>query len=243
MIKHLPTRFVSLVTALATAACSGSSSPTAPTAPAQNVLVQSIQSTPAGTGVQFNTDFQFDAQGTFPSGTQFTWQYGDGSTGTTTAPRGTHIYTQTGNFTVTVEARLGANSSVSTRQVSVRSLVGRWLGTVTGHTTFPANRQIPIPSFELVVAAAPAPAAGARFAALSATWADEAGCRENRAGFINQSFTFQPTASVGFGVESLLCNDRSDFYMTGLANATFDRVEGTCAPFGGPNCRFQMVRQ
>lgn len=218
MTKYLPTRFISLITALATAACSGSSSPTAPTPPAQNVSVQSIQPTPSGTGVQFNTDFQFDAQGSFPTGTQFTWQFGDGSTGTTSAPRGTHIYAQAGNFTVTVEARLGANSSVSTRQVSVRSMVGRWLGTITGHTTFPANRPIPIPSFELVVTGAAAPAPGARVAALSATWADDAGCRENRAGFINQTFTFQPTASVGFGVESLLCNDRSDFYMSGLDN-------------------------
>lgn len=224
-------------------ACGGSSSPTSPTTTTPTLSVQALQATPDSVGVQFNTEFQFDAAGTFPAGTQFTWQFGDGSSATTSTARGTHSYTQVGNFVATVEARSASATATATKTVTVRSLVGRWVGTISGHSTYPANRPLPIPSFELIVTGASAPAAGARFAALSASWADDAGCRENRAGFINQTFTFQPNASVGFGIESLVCNDRSDFYMTGLANATFDRVEGSCAQFGGPNCRFQMVRQ
>ena len=236
-----PIGLSALLAALATAACGGSSTPTAPSPSTQTLSVQAVQATPNSVGVQYNTEFQFDATGTFPTGTQFVWQFGDGASTTTSTPRGTHSYAQTGKFAVTMEARSGASSATATKAVSVRSLVGRWLGTITGHTDFPANRPIPIPSFELIVTGSPAPAPGARSAPLAASWADDAGCRENRAGRIIQTFTFQPNTSVGFGIESLVCNGWSDFYMTGLANATFDRVEGSCR--GGPNCRFQMVRQ
>ena len=243
MTRPSSVAFIAIVTALGTVACGGSSSPTAPSPTSQSLSVQAIRATPEGVGVQYSTEFQFDATGTLPTGTQFVWQFGDGTSTTTSTPRSTHIYAQTGSFGVTVEARSGSSSASAAKSVSVRSLVGRWIGTVTGHTYYPANRPIPIPRFELVVSGVVPPAPGAAYAVLAASWADDAGCRENRVGFINQGITPQATATVVFGVESLLCNDRSDFYMTGLADAAFNRVEGSCATFGGPNCKFHMVRQ
>lgn len=234
-------RLLIVLLAVAHSSCGGSDAPSTPTSASATVLsVQSIQRLPSGAGVQHGTDFQFDAQGTFPSATEFRWQFGDGTTAVTATNRVTHIYSQTGTFSTVVEARAGSNSAAATVQVVVRSLVGRWVGTVSGHTGYPANRQIPIPRFELTVNGVTAPAQGARSATMSGAWSDDAGCRESRFGFLNQTFRYQADSSVGFGIESLICND-GDFYMTGVADAAFNRVEGTCS--GGPNCRFVMVRQ
>lgn len=134
--------------------------PTAPTAaptPVPTVSLQSLRTTPSGVGVLHNTAFLFEAVGTFPAGSQSVWQFGDGSSETTTTPSASHIYSQTGSFGVTVEARLGASSSAATSQITVRSLVGRWLGAVTGFTRFPPQRPIPITSFDLTVNDAPRP--------------------------------------------------------------------------------------
>jgi PKD repeat protein len=189
--------------------------------------------------VQYNTDYRFEALGTFPAGTQFVWQFGDGATSTTTAPTASHVYTQTGNFGITVEGRSGSTSSASTAQVSVRSLVGRWVGTMSGHTVFPPGRPVAITSFELTVTSSTPDGPSL---ILNGSWADNAGCRVTRTGFIRQSLNPKPLAEVTFGMESFVCAD-GDFYMTGTADTRFDRVEGSCAPRGGPNCRFSMVRQ
>jgi len=190
-------------------------------------------------GVVHNTDFAFEAIGTFPAATGFAWQFGDGSTATTTTPTTTHVYSQAVGFGVVLEARAGSSSGAATSQVTVRSLVGRWRGTVTGHTVVPRQRPIPITSFDLTINNAPRPATPTGSVALDAAWADDAGCRRDRA--ILQSFTPRPTAEVSISIESLPCSD-GDFSMRGTADARFDRIEGTCQN-GGPNCRFQMTRQ
>lgn len=140
---------------------------------------------------------------------------------------------------MSVEARAGGNSSASTTQVSVRSLAGRWAGVVTGHTSYPRNRPIPINTFDLVINTVTRDGASA---VLSGSWADDAGCRESRSGFIRQVISPKATAEVRFSVESLVCND-GDFILKGTADAAFDRVEGTCSGGGGANCRFTMVRR
>jgi len=223
--------------------CSGSNTtPTSPTAPpvavTPTVSLQSIRTTPSGTGVLHNTDFLFEAVGTFPAGSQFGWQFGDGSTATTTTSTANHVYSQTGSFGVTVDVRAGTSNSAATTQVAVRSMVGRWRGTVTGHTVYPPQRPIPIRSFDLVINTAQRPGADCLGGA-NASWADDAGCRRDRG--ICQSFTPRPTAEVSMSIESLSCND-GDFILRGTADARFDRVEGQCIN-GGPNCRFQMTRQ
>lgn len=184
-----------------------------------------------------NTNFQFDAVGTFPPGTEFTWQFGDGATARTTTSTASHSYAQTGSFGVTLEARAGTSSAAAVAHVSVRSMVGRWRGTVTGHTGYPPHRQIPIRSFDLTINATPRPDSSC-LTGSSVSWSDDAGCR--RSAFC-QSFTPRATAEVSFSIESLSCND-GDFILRGTADAAFDRIEGTCVN-GGPNCRFQMTRQ
>jgi len=224
---------------------SGVSTPTPPTSTTPSVVespfsLQGISAVPDGTGVQYNTDFQFSAAGAFPSGTQFVWNFGDGSSTTTSSPSVSRVYGQAGVFNVSVEARSGANSAVATRPLSVRSLLGRWFGTVTGFTHFPLQRPVAITSFELLVANQTLDAATLM---LHGRWADDAGCRETRVEFMRQRLQPVPSATVTFGVNSLSCAN-GDFYLTGLADARFDRVEGHCDVAGGnPNCRFSMVRE
>lgn len=231
------------------AGCGGASStPTAPTAPttvtppvaAVALSLQGITAVPEGTGVQYNTDFQFTAAGTFPSGTQFVWNFGDGSSTTTSSTSVSRVYGQAGVFNVSVEARSGASTAVATRPLSVRSLLGRWFGTMTGFTHFPLQRPVAITSFELLVANQTLDGSTLM---LHGRWADDAGCRETRVEFMRQRLQPVPTATVTFGVNNLFCAD-GDFYLTGLADARFDRVEGHCDVAGGnPNCRFSMVRE
>lgn len=210
----------------------------APTAPA--LSLQSIVLSPDVSGVQYNTDFQFAASGTYPTGTQFDWNFGDGSTATTTASStNSHVYLLAGTFRLTLDARLGSTTATATKQVSVKNLLGRWLGTVTGHTNFPRIRPVPITSFELIVSGM---ALDGRTVRLTGSWTDSAGCRESRSGFLNQVLRPGPTATVTVGVEGLLCND-GDFYMTGTADPTFNIVQGSCVGYGGPNCSFLMIRQ
>jgi hypothetical protein len=78
---------------------------------------------------------------------------------------------------------------------------------------------------------------------LEGRWADDAGCREARVEFVRQLIQPEPTATVTFGVNGLSCAS-GDFFLTGLADATFDRVEGHCNVTGtNPNCRFSMRRE
>ncbi len=232
-----------ILTAVALIVCVSCSDdgPTFPAAPSQAapLSVSSLRVTPTGVGVLFNTDFAFEAVGAFPGATQFVWQFGDGSTTTTSVPTTNRLYGAPGSFGVTVEARSGAGSAAGAAQVTVRSLVGRWRGTVTGHTVVPRARPIPITSFDLTINDAPRPATASGSVVLSAAWADDAGCRRDRN--ILQSFAPRASADVRLSIESLQCSD-GDFSMQGTSNANLDRVEGTCSN-AGPNCRFVMVRQ
>jgi len=193
---------LSMVVVLLMSSCS-SDSPSAPTPTAQAVAlaVGSMRAIPAGVGVVHNTDFAFEAVGTFPAATSFAWQFGDGSSATTSTPTATHVYSQVGNFGVVVEARAGSSSGTATNPVTVRSLIGRWHGTVTGHTVVPRQRPIPITSFDLTINNAPRPATPTGIVELSASWADDAGCRRDR--LIVQSFTPRPAAEVNISIESL----------------------------------------
>jgi len=76
MTRLNPAALIAVAIVLGTVACGGSSSPTAPSPTSQNLSVQAIRATPEGVGVQYSTEFQFDAAGTFPTGTQFVWQFG-----------------------------------------------------------------------------------------------------------------------------------------------------------------------
>lgn len=240
---------VSAVVAIATlvvAGCGGSPTPTAPTPTATVVPdttpfnLQGLTSKPDGAGVQFNTDFQFTATGSFPAGSEFIWNFGDGSTTVTTSPTVSRTYGQTGAFAATVTARRGSDSATATRQVTVKSLLGRWFGRITGFTHFPFARQVPITEFEMLVVNQ-TPDSGTLM--LHGRWADDAGCRETRVEFMRQRIEPVPSATVTFGVNNLSCAD-GDFYLTGQADANFNRVEGHCNVVGNsPDCRFTMVRE
>jgi hypothetical protein len=240
-----------LTTSILVAACNNSDTdvsnlPTAPTAttPTETTAfsLASISTVPDGTGVQYNTDVQFTANGTFPSGTQFVWRFGDGSATTTNTPTASRVYSQAGVFDVSVEARAPSGSASASKQVSIRSIIGRWTGTVTGFTSFPAQRPVAITSFELQVIRQTLAEDG-RSLMLEGRWADDAGCREARVEFVRQLIEPVPSATVTFGVINLSCAS-GDFYLTGLADARFDRVEGHCNVTGAnPNCRFSMRRE
>jgi hypothetical protein len=99
-----------------------------------------------------------------------------------------------------------------------------------------------------MVRLAPAPDRGSALL-VDAFWADDAGCpvRSQRVGTIvttaiYQSIPVQSAVIVALGIEQFDCNDLTDFYFGGSADAALNRVEGTCRG-GGPNCRFQMTRQ
>ena len=217
-----------------------STAPTPTAAAAAPLTLQAVSVVPEGAGVQFNTDFQFTATGTFPAGTEFIWNFGNGSSTTTSSPTISRIFDQAGVFGVSVQARQGSSSAAAARQVSVRSLLGRWFGTITGFTRFPLQRPVPITSFELLVANQTLDGSSLM---LHGRWADDAGCRENRAEFLRQMLRPEPAATVTFGVNGLSCAE-SDFYLTGRADAAFNRVEGRCDVAGGnPDCRFSMVRE
>lgn len=233
MLNPIRVTVVLLVAASIGCSSGGAESPTSPSRPS----MQSITTRPSGVGVLHNTEFEFTAVGGFPSSTQFVWQFGDGSTVTTTTPVATKLYSRTGSFAVSVEARAGSNSSASTTQVSVRDIVGRWVGTVSGHTRYPPQRPVPMTSFELTVNSAGTPGSRNGNVLLGASWADNAGCRWS---YVTQSFRPGPTANVSLSVESLSCTD-GDFILQGTADPSFNTVEGTCS--AGPNCRFSMTRR
>jgi hypothetical protein len=239
-----------IVTTLTVAGCAGESgtdvSPTSPTsvasgpAPEAQLSLASIASVPDGAGVQFNTDFQFTAAGSFPSGTEFVWQFGDGSSTTTSTPTVSRTFGQAGVFGVNVTARRGAESASAARQVSVRSMLGHWVGKITGFTGFPLHRPVALTGFEMLITNHTRDGSTLM---LHGRWADDAGCRETRVERFRQRIEPSPTASVTFGIDELTCANGA-FYLTGTADATFDRVEGHCNVMGNnPNCRFSMVRE
>ena len=119
-------------------------------------------------------------------------------------------------------------------------MLGRWFGKVTGFTHFPLQRPVAMTSFELQVTNQ---TLAGNSVLLQGRWADDAGCRETRAEYVRQRIEPSPTATVTFGVNQLYCAD-GDFYLTGTADATFNRVDGSCDVAGNsPNCRFTMTRE
>lgn len=242
------------VTALIVAGCAGdsgtdNSGPTSPTptpttttqsGPPTQLSLTAITSVPDGAGVQFNTDFHFTAAGSFPAGTEFTWNFGDGSSTTSSSPTVSRTFGQAGVFGVNVTARRGSESAFAARAVSVRSMIGHWVGKVTGFTAFPLHRPVAITGFEMLITNQERDGSTLM---LTGRWTDDAGCRETRTEFFRQRIEGGPTASVTFGVDELTCANGA-FYLTGTADATFDRVEGHCNVMGNnPNCRFTMVRE
>ena len=102
--------------------------------------------------------------------------------------------------------------------------------------------RIPITSFQLTVNDAPRPNAGS-FVTLNAFWADDAGCRHGASNApILQNVRPLASTTVSLSLEHMVCNDRQDLGLQGTADAAFNSVEGPCSN-GGPNCRFQMIRQ
>lgn len=244
---------LAVVSALSVAACAGDSgseisSPTAPTAtstnpqpgPGPQPSVSGITSVPDGAGVQFATDFQFTATGAFPAGTEFVWNFGDGASTTTTAPNVSRVFGQAGIFGVNVTARRGSETASAARPVSVRSMIGRWTGRMSGFTAFPAHRPVAMTSFEMLITGF---TREGDTLLLQGRWTDDAGCRETRANFFKQRLEAASAATVTFGVDELSCAGGA-FYLTGTADATFDNVEGHCNVMGNnANCRFSMKRE
>lgn len=240
------------VTALIVAGCAGDSgtdlsSPTSPTptsttqsGPPTQLTLSGINSVPDGTGVQFNTDFQFTAAGSFSPGTEFVWNFGDGSSTTTNGPTVSRTFAQAGVFGVNVTARRGTESAFAARAVSVRSMIGRWVGKVSGFTSFPLHRPVAVTGFEMLITSYTRDGSTLM---LQGRWTDDAGCRETRSEFFRQRIEPGPTATVTFGIDESTCAGGA-FYLSGIADATFDRVEGQCNVMGNnPNCRFTMVRE
>jgi PKD repeat protein len=105
----------------------------------------SIQTKPISAGLVTATTFTFTEQGvTDPDNDTitFTWDFGDGATGTGSPV--THAYATTGTFTVKLTANDGHNPSVQAAQttVTVRSLTATWSGTVTCNSCNPTTRTV-----------------------------------------------------------------------------------------------------
>ena len=91
-----------------------------------------VSETPTGIGVAAATVFTFAAappSGGVPPYT-FAWNFGDGAEGAGSAP--THVYANTGLFTVVVTATDSAGTSAqASDRVEVRTVTGRWNATLT----------------------------------------------------------------------------------------------------------------
>lgn len=201
-----------------------------PGAPSGGTLtVSSITMSPSGAGLENATQFTFTANvGPASPQTVFDWQFGDGGSSSTTGPTATHLFTRAGTFTVQVTVSNSAGQVGASTPVRVASLVGTWLGTVTGHMGQP-----PITSFDLTVHQPLE--RGAPTTPLAASWIDNAGCRRTNLMFGSVSHP----RSVTVGAQQLSCNNGNDFYLTGTTDDQVQRITGTCT--GG--CQFQMTRR
>jgi hypothetical protein len=221
---------------VAAAACGGgSNSPVAPSVAAP--VIRSLSVSPPGVGLESATQFSFLAEtnASAPQST-FSWQFGDGSSASGSGSAA-YVYTRSGSVTASLTVTNSAGQASTSVTLRVASLIGTWLGSVSGHTGFPRNRPIPISAFQLRLDQSPD--SGPLFSSLAGLWIDSAGCRESRIGLIKG--TVSHPRSVSVGVESLLCND-GDFYLNGLADEQINVITGSCVS-GGPACEFRMVRQ
>ena len=260
-IRHRTNRQLSvtaMILAVIGVSCGGDSNPASPSGPVSvdairvapggtdvqssgPLSVDAIRVAPESTGVQSSTYFVFEAVGSFPSGTTFSWLFGDGDSAS--GRQASHVYRDGGAHTVSLTATASGDAVSMTKAVSVRSLVGRWVGTITGHTNLPPERPIPIKGFELTVYDVPTTSG---FGLLDAVWADDAGCRVRHgthqgAGILMQNLgpPESPGGSevrVSFGIEGFYCNDSIDFYLGGVADRAFNVVEGSCGGVLNPNC-------
>lgn len=204
-----------------------------PNGPGTTGTLRTISVSPSGIGIEAATRFMFTADVTNASGSSYAWNFGDG--GSAQALAASHVYSRAGTYTATFTMTTPSGRSERSVVVSVASLVGLWQGTVTGHSRYPANRPIPITAFQLRLHQPPPAGSTGR---LSATWTDSAGCVDSAR---VHGWVADPRI-IRFGVEQLACND-GDFYLQGTADEQIRVITGECMTQGGPNCRFQMVRQ
>jgi PKD domain len=96
------------------------------------LIAGGVSETPTGIGLAAATVFTFAAappSGGVPPYT-FAWNFGDGAEGAGSAP--THVYANTGLFTVVVTATDSAGTSAqASDRVQVRAVTGRWTATLT----------------------------------------------------------------------------------------------------------------
>ena len=96
------------------------------------LIAGGVSESPTGIGVAAATVFTFSAappSGGVPPYT-FAWNFGDGGEGAGNAP--THVYANTGLFTVVVTATDSAGTSAqASDRVEVRAVTGRWTATLT----------------------------------------------------------------------------------------------------------------
>lgn len=105
----------------------------------------SIQTLPAGAGLQAATTFTFNESGvTDPESDALTfgWDFGDGSTGSGATV--THSFSAVGTFTVKLSANDGHNPVVAAAQttVNIRTLTATWSGTVNCAACSPTSRVV-----------------------------------------------------------------------------------------------------
>ena len=94
--------------------------------------VSGVTVTPTGNAVMGATSVSFSAQASDPDGDPITysWEFGDGSTGS--GQTASHVYSAAGNFQAIVTATAKEKTARGTGNVNVRSLAGRWTGNLIG---------------------------------------------------------------------------------------------------------------
>ncbi len=77
------------------------------------------------------TEFSFTFSGGTLTGSEFTWDFGDGTTALHDGGPATHVYHSVGSFQVTLRSRLGATEETATLPLTITSLTGRWIRPAT----------------------------------------------------------------------------------------------------------------